>query len=217
MRRFPGSSRRRRFLPLAVGMWVALWVVVGVATGIQVRNLTEVSDSIVESGKALDAAGIALQDIGRLPIVGERPRELGNQVRTTAEEIDEAGMSSRETVRLVSVLLGVALVLIPVVPIVAIYLPLRRAENRERGAVARAMSAGQPDPLLEEFLANHAVHNLSYDELRHVSADPWGDLRRGSYRRLANAELTRLGLATGGGRRTKQGASGNRSSQGQPG
>jgi len=40
------------------------------------------------------------------------------------------------------------------------------------------------------------VQNLPYDTLREVSADPWGDLRRGSFRRLANAELTRLGLAT---------------------
>ncbi len=187
---------RRRALSVAVVLWVVLWVVVGSVTAFQVRQLTEVSDSLVESADALDVAGIALQDIGRLPVVGDRPEALGNQVRETAREIDRAGAASRETVRTVSVLLGLALVLIPVVPVVALYLPLRRAGTRERKAVKRALADGGGDPVLEEFLAHQAVQNLPYDTLREVSADPWGDLRRGSFRRLANAELTRLGLAT---------------------
>ena len=187
---------RRRLLSVAVALWVVLWLVVGAVTGLQVRQLTEVSDSLVESADALNVAGLALQDIGRLPLVGDRPNKLGNQVRETAREIDRAGAASRETVRTVSVLLGLALVLIPIVPVVAVYLPLRRAGNRERTAVKRALAGDPIDPGLEEYLAHQAVHNLSYDRLREVSTDPWGDLRRGSFRRLANAELTRLGLAT---------------------
>ncbi len=196
MSRFALPQGRRRSLSVAVLLWVVLWLVVGAVTGFQVRQLTEVSDSLVESADALDVAGIALQDIGRLPLVGERPEALGNQVRETAREIDRAGAASRETVRTVSVLLGLALVLIPVVPVVAVYLPLRRAGARERKVVKRALADGGHDPLLEEFLAHRAVQNLPYDTLREVSADAWGDLRRGSFRRLANAELTRLGLAT---------------------
>jgi len=198
------GAPRNRLVTIAVAVWVIAWLVVGVVTAIQIRNLQEVSDSITESGQALDTAGTALQDIGRLPVVGERPRQLGNQVRHTAAEVQEAGASSRETVRWVSVLLGLALVLIPVVPVVGVYVPLRVARSRRRRAIARALAAPRPDPVLEQFLAHHAVHNLPYDTLREVSADPWGDLQRGSYRRLANAELTRLGLATRrGARRTE--------------
>lgn len=187
---------RRRLLPVVVALWVLLWLVAGAVTGYQVRQLTEVSDSLVESAEALDSAGIALQDIGRLPIIGERPEALGNEVRETAREIDRAGTASRETVRTVSVLLGLALVLIPVVPVVAVYLPLRMAGNRERRAVKRTLAGTPNDPVLEEYLARQAVHNLPYSTLREVTTDPWGDLRRGSFRHLANAELTRLGLAT---------------------
>ena len=187
---------RRRSLAVVVALWVLLWLVAGAVTGYQVRQLTEVSDSLVESAEALDAAGIALQDIGRLPIIGQRPEALGNEVRETARDIDRAGTASRETVRTVSVLLGLALVLIPIVPVVAVYLPLRRASNRERKAVKRALAGAPEDPVLEEYLAHQAVHNVPYSTLRDVSTDPWGDLRRGSFRRLANAELTRLGLAT---------------------
>ena len=197
---------RRRSVTVLVGLWVVLWLVVGVVTGLQVRQLTEVSDSLVESADALDVAGVALQDIGRLPLVGERPEALGNQVRETALEIDRAGAASRETVRTVSVLLGLALILIPIVPIVAVYVPLRRAGTRERRAVKRARGNSSHDPLLEEFLAHRALANLPYDTLRKVSAAPWGDLRRGSFRRLANAELTRLGLASR--RRRAQGPTG---------
>ena len=196
MSSFALTPGRRRWLSVVVVLWLVLWLVVGAVTGAQVRELTEVSDSLVESADALDVAGIALQDIGRLPLVGERPKALGNQVRETAREVDRAGTASRETVRTVSVLLGLALVLIPVVPVVAIYLPLRRAGTRERKVVKRVLADGGQDPSLEEFLAHRAVQNLPYDRLQEVSADPWGDLRRGSFRRLANAELTRLGLAT---------------------
>lgn len=187
---------RRRSLAVVVALWVLLWLVAGAVTGYQVRQLTDVSDSLVESAEALDSAGIALQDIGRLPLIGERPEALGNEVRETAQEIDRAGAASRETVRTVSVLLGLALVLIPIVPVVAVYLPLRRASSRERTAVKRALTGTPDDPVLEEYLAHQAVQNLPYSTLRQVTTDPWGDLRRGSFRRLANAELTRLGLAT---------------------
>ena len=187
---------RRRSLAVVVALWVLLWLVAGAVTGYQVRQLTEVSDSLVESAEALDSAGIALQDIGRLPLIGDRPEALGNEVRETAREIDRAGNASRDTVRTVSVLLGLALVLIPIVPVIAVYLPLRRASNRERTAVKRALAGARNDPVLEEYLAHQAVQNLPYSTLRQVSTDPWGDLRRGSFRHLANAELTRLGLAT---------------------
>lgn len=182
-------------MSVCIAVWVALWLAVGAITGIEVRRLTRVSDSLVQSGDALDVAGTALQDIGRLPVVGDRPRALGDKVRQTADEVHQAGSASRETVRSVSILLGLALVLIPVVPVVAVYVPLRRAAARERTAVKRALSSPERDPLLEEFLAHRALHNLPYDALTQVTADPWGDLRRGSFRRLANAELTRLGLA----------------------
>lgn len=191
----PVGGARQRLLVTALALWGVLWLVVGVVTAAQIRNLTQVSDSLVESGEALDTAGDALQALGRLPVVGERPKRLGDEVRDTADEIRAAGASSRETVRWVSILVGAALVVIPIVPVVAVYVPLRVSLARQRRAVARALERRDEDPRLEEFLAHRAVQHLGYDVLRQVSEDPWGDLERGAYRRLANAELTRLGLA----------------------
>lgn len=196
----PQGRRGRYLLSAALLMWALVWVVVGVATALQIKRLTEVSDSLVQSGQALDTAGAALEAVGRLPVIGDASERFGDEVRATAEDVQQAGRSSRDTVSTVSLLLGAAVVLIPIVPIVGLYVPLRLSLARERRAVARALEHVDRHPHLEEFLAHRAVQRLPYDVLRRVSADPWGDLERGSFRALANAELTSLGLA--GRRRT---------------
>lgn len=201
-------------LSVAVAAWVVVWLAVGLVTGVQIRRLTALSDSVVESGRALDNAGLALQDVARLPVIGERTKRLGDEVRETAEEIQEAGASSRVTVGWVSVLLAAGLAFIPTVPVLALYAPHVLARRRERRAVENALRESDRAPWLEQFLAHHAVLNLPYDTLRQVSADPWGDLERGMYRRLANAELTRLGLAgTRRARRSSQSDAGERPSR----
>lgn len=190
----PQNDRRRHLLSAALVAWVIVWIILGVVTALQIQKLTEVSDSLVQSGEALDTAGVALQGVGRLPVVGEASERFGGEVRETADDVRVAGASSRATVRSVSVLLGAALVLIPIVPVVGLYVPLRLSLARQKRAVAKALDDIDVHPHLEEFLAHRAVQRLPYDTLRQVSADPWGDLQRHSYRHLANAELTRLGL-----------------------
>ena len=190
----PRTVSRQRLLSVAIGLWALLWLIAGWVTAVQIRNLVQISDSLVESGEALDTAGSGLQAVGRLPLVGERPKELGNEVRSAAQEVQAAGVSSRETIRWVSLLVGAALVVIPVVPAVSLYGPLFSLA-RQRRSLSAALANIDQNPRVEEFLATRAVQNLGYDDLLQVSQDPWGDLDRGSYRRLANAELTRLGLA----------------------
>ena len=191
----PRTSRRRHLLSGVVALWGLMWIAVGVATGLQIQKLTEVSDSLVQSGQALDTAGAALEAVARLPLIGDASADFGNEVRRTAENVQVAGVSSRDTVRTVSVLLGAAVVLIPIVPIIGLYVPLRMSLARERRVVAKALDQIDRHPHLEEFLAHRAVQHLSYDTLSRVSTDPWGDLERGSFHALADAELARLRLA----------------------
>lgn len=44
-----------------------MWIALGVVTGLQIKELTEVSDSLVQSGQALETAGAALEVVGRYP------------------------------------------------------------------------------------------------------------------------------------------------------
>lgn len=191
----PVTPRERRLLQAGTVAWVCLWLLLGVATAVQIRRLSALTDTVVKSGEALDAAGRALHAVGDLPFVGDPTRRLGERVREAAGAIEEGGESSGEAIDSVSVLLGLSIVVLPVTSVLATRLPHRLAARRDRRAVEAALARRDLNPGLEEFLARRAVQHLPYDVLSHVSADPWADLRSGAFRRLANAELTRLGLA----------------------
>ncbi len=191
----PVTRRERRLLRAGTVAWVCLWTLLGVATAVQVRRLSVLTDTVVKSGEALDAAGRALHTVGDLPVVGDPTRRLGERVRQAAGAIEDGGESSGEAIDWLSVLLGLSIVVLPATSVLVSRLPHRLAVRRDRRAVEAALGRRDLDPGLEEFLARRAVQHLPYDVLSEVSADPWGDLRRGAFRRLANAELTRLGLA----------------------
>ncbi|MDP9072460.1 MAG: hypothetical protein M3N68_14475 [Actinomycetota bacterium] len=184
-----------RLLKAVVALWSAAWMATGVVAGVQIWQLGRLSSTAVESGEALDSAGAALQLVGRVPVVGPRSERLGDEVRAAAQRIQDGAAKSQDNIRRLSVLVGVSIALIPVSPVVAAYAPVRMARAREASSVRRAWRKAGDDPVFEEFLARRAVQNLPYEKLRAVSARPWEDLEAGRFRLLANAELTRLGLA----------------------
>ena len=84
--------------------------------------------------------------------------------------------------------------LIPTLPLLGLYLPLRWTWTHEARAVRRALRIRPEDPLLTEFLARRAVVNFSYDRLLAVSQQPYRDLEEGRHEALARLELERLGI-----------------------
>ena len=92
-----------------------------------------------------------------------------------------------------AVVVAVAIALLPTVPLVALYLPLRVARAREVAGLQRKL-AGPVDPMLVEHLAHAALTRVPYSELRHVSDLPGQDVEQGRHRPLAAAELKRLSL-----------------------
>lgn len=195
--RWPGRGTDAVTMRLWDGVllfWVVLWAVVGVWTGYLIFQLTELTDSVVQSGQALQTAGGALKTLGSLPLIGERTAELGQEVATTADGIVASGGQARESVRGTSVLIGLAVALCPTVPALLLYLPARLAHARESRAVARWLEDGTGGAALRAYLAGRAVANLAVADLRRASEDPHGDLAAGRHRALARAELRRLGL-----------------------
>ena len=93
-----------------------------------------------------------------------------------------------------SVLLALSIALIPTLPLLGLYLPLRWAWTNDARAVRRALRRAPTDPLLVEFLARRAVSNFPYDRLLAVSPQPFRDLEEGRYDALARLELDRLGI-----------------------
>lgn len=174
--------------------WVVFWVVVGGWAGYQIFQLTGLADSTVSSGHALETAGQALSSLGDVPVIGDRTGELGDQVSATATGIVQNGTDAGRSVRILGVLIGLAIALGPVGPVLLFYLPLRMSRSQEASEVASALKHRDAGPQLRAHLAHRAVANLSFRELAGISDDPQGDLVSGRHRDLAQAELRRLGL-----------------------
>lgn len=188
------SGRTIHFLDLVLVLWVAMWIVLGIQVRNEVRGLAELSDTVEAAGNTLDQAGRQLDTLKGLPFVGNRIHEVGQQLAVAARSAVQSGRSSRSHVLSLSALLGLAVALAPTLPLVALYVPLRRTRIQEVRVVWRAMRQAPGDPVFEEFLARRAAERLPYNVLLAVTPDPWDDLKEGRYGPLADAELKRLGI-----------------------
>jgi len=187
------SGRLIHFLDLVLVMWIAGWIALGISVGNEVRGLGELSDTVQSAGRTLDQAGRQLDTLKGLPFVGNRIHSVGLQLAMAARSAIESGRSSREHIESLSVLLALAVGAAPTLPLIALYVPLRKGRIKEVRAVRKGMREA-PDGSFDVFLAHRATERLSYAALRHVSTDPWEDLKAGRYRALADAELRRLGI-----------------------
>jgi len=123
------TDRRRRAADPWTGViatWCALWLVVGVWTGYELWQLSDLGVTVAGSGRALDSAGSALESLAPVPVVGDRTAELGAEVRANAAQIvDDAG-EARGSMRRLAVLLGLAVSLVPSTPVLALHVAVRR-------------------------------------------------------------------------------------------
>lgn len=122
---------RREWIDAAVSVWVALWLVIGVWTGVEVWRLSELTETVAESGVALDEAGEGLESLRRVPIVGNDAADLGTRVRQNGVDIVADADQARGSFRRLAVLLGVTIVFVPTVPVVAMRRVLRHASVRD--------------------------------------------------------------------------------------
>ena len=188
------SWRTIRALDFALAAWVAVWVVLGVWTGLEMRQLKRLSDTVVASSEVLHETAEVLRTLQDLPVVGERVGDAEQAVGKAAESARSSGRASRNTIDVLSVLLGVSIVLIPTIPFVGLYVPMRIAWAREVRAVRSAMAEAGDDRTFREFLARRAAENLGYHQLREVETNPWRALEEGRFDGLSEAELRRLGI-----------------------
>lgn len=188
-------------IDLAVLAWTAAWIAIGLAVADEVEGLTELSGTVRNVGTSLEEAGAALGSVGDLPVLGgsvsDALAEPAARVRDAGASAAASGESSRESIDELSTLLGLAVALIPSVPLLVLYVPLRVSRHREARALDRARREAGDDPLFREFLARRAVQNLSYRRLRPISRAPWREVEGRDRDRLAEAELRRLGLSGG--------------------
>ena len=192
---FPTAGVRLvRVLDVAAVLWVALWIVLALLVGREVRNLRELSDTVVTAGVAVEQTGGLVRTLENVPFLGGRVSGVADQVEAAGRSAQESGRDSRDSTENLSVLLALCIGLIPTLPLLGLYLPLRWTWTHEARAVRRALRIRPEDPLLTEFLARRAVVNFSYDRLLAVSQQPYRDLEEGRHEALARLELERLGI-----------------------
>ena len=188
------SARLVHLLDLAALLWVAGWIVLAFFVAREVRALRELSDTVVISGVAVEDTGRLVGSLQDVPFVGGRVGEVADRVREAGQSAQASGRDSRETTENLSVLLALAIGLIPTLPLLGLYAPLRLTWMRESRAIRRSLASAPDDRARDEYLARRAIANLSYLDLQAVSTDPFRDVEEGRFRALADRELERLGL-----------------------
>lgn len=127
-------SHDHRLPDLALAAWVLVWAALAIAVFQEVRGLRDVSTTLIETGQAVDRTGRALQTLGDVPFVGREVRGYAREVRQAGRSAQRSGRSSKGHIETLSILLAVVVGLVPTVPVLALYLPLRRAWRRGRFA-----------------------------------------------------------------------------------
>ena len=181
-------------LDVVLAVWTVAWVIVGFRVADNVEGLTHLSDTVVTVGGALDSSGQALGSLDGLPLVGDRVRDPAGRIRAAGQSAVASGQTARRSVHHLSPLLGFAIALIPTIPLLAIYVPLRVAVVRERRAVGRLVSRHRDDPRLPRLLAQRAISRLDYPDLAAATLEADAIEDGGATGRLAEAELERLGV-----------------------
>jgi hypothetical protein len=192
---FAPSKWMVRGLDLVVGCLVIVFAGLGVLAGIELTRLAGFSTSLLNAATALDQVGRSLAVLARVPFVGPGIGPLAASVQQTAASTRVNAAEAVSSVHMLAIVVGVAVAVGPLVPLLGGYLPLRVIRFRRIRALRRGLAARPVEPQLLAYLAHGAVSRLPYARLRQIAEDPWGDLLAGRHRELAAAELRRLGIA----------------------
>ncbi|TNM60013.1 hypothetical protein FHN55_19665 [Streptomyces sp. NP160] len=201
------ASPVRRARQVTADVAVLLWSVVCVLTGVVVHGavaaLAEPARSLASGAGGLrDQLGGAADAAGRVPLVGDELASPLTGASGSAGDLAAAGTDLATTVDHLATVLGVAVAVLPVLLVVALWLPVRLRFARRAGA-ARAWldddgaGAGPTGRSRTELLAWRALANQPLTALAAVSPDPLADVRGGdprTTRALAALERRALGL-----------------------
>ena len=118
-------------IDVAIVVWAVVWVFMGLRVADEVRGLSELSTTVIDVGVAVESAGVALGSLSDVPFAGDRLERPSADIRAAGRSAVVSGRSSRDSIRDLSTLLGIAVAVIPTAPLLFIYLPLRAGWFRD--------------------------------------------------------------------------------------
>jgi hypothetical protein len=186
--RIPATSRVAA-PDLVVAAWAVLWIALAVGVVQSTREVAKLGGTVSQTGSAVSRVGGVINDIPLLPgdVSG-----ASQSVQAAGESAQVNGTQGQDAADRLGIYLGIAIAIIPSVPIIGLYLPIRVTRVRERRVAQQALALHGGDPQFQEFLARRAIERLDYEDIMAVSAHPWDDMKQGRFTALATAELHRL-------------------------
>ncbi len=178
--------RRRLLADVLVIAWVVAWALAGIAAGRALDKVSAVTHSAEGAGAAIVRTGESIRDVD-VPVVGPVFKDAGEEVADAGHAAEAQARESSADVRTAAVLLGLAVFLVPTLPLLLTYAPDRLHRGRETRALRALLRDHADDPDLDQLLAIRAVAHLPYHRLRALGAPHATD------RVLADAELAREG------------------------
>jgi hypothetical protein len=197
MKLYADTPSRRTFqlvVDLLFVAWLVMWVWIGLVVHDGTMALAAPGRQTDESASAMAGqlrdAGGRLDDV---PLIGDEVATPFDKAADASDGLAAAGRSSVEAVEQLAFVLGFSIALIPILVVMAFYVPGRLRFIREATAGLRFIDSA--DDL--DLFALRALTNQPMRVLAKVSGDPAGDWRRRDpavVRRLAELELKDVGL-----------------------
>jgi hypothetical protein len=190
-----GPRRTRQLIwDLIALALIALWIWIGVKVHDAIAQLGVVGDKMAGVGTSLNGDLTSMADkLGSVPVIGGGIRAPFESAADAANSITEAGEWQRETVDHLALIASIALVIGPIVAILALWLIPRLLWVR-RAYLTAAVAAA---PGGEDLLALRALVTRPMAELLTVHPDPanaWRSGDRAAISALAGAQRRAVGL-----------------------
>jgi hypothetical protein len=192
MSRLISTRRALSRVDFAVIAWVLVCCLLGLKAGQGVASLSRIGDDVRSIGHAVHDTGDAIGSID-VPLVGGGIKSAGQSVAKAGADVERRGRDTHRKITRTAWLVGLAIALLPTLPLLGLYVPLRRRRVRERDAVVDALDEGRADPAVERMLAERALLSLPYAQLVKLG-EPWRDVAEGRYSELAAIERERACL-----------------------
>jgi hypothetical protein len=186
--RIPATSRFTA-PDLVLALWAVLWIALALAVVQSTRDVAKLGGTVAQTGSAVSQVGDV---IGSIPLVPSDVSSASDSVRAAGASAQVNGSEGGAAADRLGIYLGIAIAVIPSLPLIGLYMPIRLARIREARVAQRSLVRFGSDPRFQEFLARRAIQHLPYEDIMAVSAHPWDDMKGGRFSALAAAELHRL-------------------------
>ncbi|NGN94640.1 hypothetical protein G5C66_18085 [Nocardioides sp. KC13] len=191
----PSRRVAQLFADLLTAAWIVGWVLLG-------RLVHELVSALAVPGEKMDDAGTSLSEklleaagrVDDLPLVDDGVAAPFEGAARAADQLRAAGEAQVEAVSTLAIWLAVAVVVVPVLMWLMIYVPLRWRFIRNATSTQRFLEAGTG----ADLVALRAMSTQPLHKLVKISDDPvraWRDGDTEVVAKLAELELKAVGLS----------------------